>query len=173
MPATTPSHISSLPSSPIGPAQAELITGRTSMIVASRDAQLRPHVMRAVGCRLSDDRRRLTVLLPEEGGSEVLQDLRANQQIAVVFSRPSSNRTIQLKGHDATITPSGPDDQLLAERYLQGFIAEIGALGHPAEVAQTILGYDGALMQVHFTVAAAFEQTPGPAAGQPLPAAAA
>lgn len=156
------------PSPPIGPAQVELITGRVSIIVASRDARLRPHLMRAVGCRLSDDRRRVTVLLPEGGAREVLEDLRDNQQIAVVFSRPSSNLTIQLKGNDATVIPSGPEDKALAERRLQGFIEQIGPLGHGADVAHTTLGHDGALTSVHFTVAAAFEQTPGPAAGQPL-----
>jgi hypothetical protein len=156
------------PSPPIGPAQVELITGRVSIIVASRDARLRPHLMRAVGCRLSQDWRRVTVLLPEGRARELLQDLRDNQQIAVVFSRPSSNLTIQLKGNDATVTPSAPEDQALAERYLQGFIEEIGPLGHSADVAHTILGHDGALTSVHFTVAAAFEQTPGPTAGQPL-----
>jgi hypothetical protein len=156
------------PSSPIGSAQVELITGRVSIIVASRDARLRPHVMRAVGCRLSEDWCRVTVLLPEGGAREVLDDLRHNQQIAVVFSRPSSNQTVQLKGTDATVTPSGPEDKALAERYLEGFIEEIGPLGHSADVAHTILGHDGALNSVHFTVAAAFEQTPGPAAGQPL-----
>jgi hypothetical protein len=156
------------PSSPIGSAQAELITGRVSIIVASRDARLRPHLMRAVGCRLSHDWRRVTVLLPESCGREVLEDLRDNHQIAVVFSRPSSNLTVQLKGNDATVTPSGPEDKALAESYLQGFIEEIGQLGHTADVAHTILGHDGALTSVHFTVAAAFEQTPGPTAGQPL-----
>lgn len=156
------------PAPAIGSAQVELITGRVSIIVASRDARLRPHLMRAVGCRLSPDRRRVTVLLPEGGAGEVLENLRDNHQIAVVFSRPSSNLTVQLKGNDATVTPSGPDDKALAECYLQGFIEEIGPLGHSADVAHTLLGYDGALTAVHFTVAAAFEQTPGPAAGQPL-----
>lgn len=171
--ATPSSPISPAISDPIGPAQADLITGPVSIIVASRDARLRPHLMRAVGCRLSPDRRRVTVLLPEDGAREVLQDLRDNHQVAVVFSRPSSNRTVQLKGDDATVTPGGPEDEALAGTYLQGFIEEIGPLGHPSEVAHTLLGYEGALALVHFTVAAAFEQTPGPTAGQPLPAAAA
>ena len=66
-------------------------------------------------------------------------------------SEPSSNRTLQLKGSDATVAPCGPDDAALAERYLQGFIEEIGQLGLSAEVAHTILGHDGALVAVHFT----------------------
>lgn len=156
------------PSTPLGTAQVELITGRVSIIVASRNAQLRPHLMRAVGCRLAGDYGRVTVLLPEAGGREVLADLRENRQIAVVFSRPSTNQTVQLKGDDATVGPCGPADKALADQYLQGFIEEIGQLGHAAEVAHTILGHDRGLTAVHFTVAAAFEQTPGPAAGQPL-----
>lgn len=158
------------PPSPVGPVQADLISRRISIIVGSRDAGLRPHLMRAVGCRFSPDRRRVTLLLPEGRSRAVLDDLRDNGQIAVVFSEPSSNHTMQLKGSDATVSPCGPDDRALAERYLRGFIEEIGQLGLAAEVAHTILGHDDGLVAVHFTVAAAFEQTPGPAAGQPLAA---
>lgn len=156
------------PSSPIGPEQAALIARHVSIIVGSRDARLRPHLMRAVGCRLSPDRRRVTLLMPQGRSREVLDDLRDNGRIAVVFTEPSSNQTVQLKGDDARVAPCGPDDKDLAEHYLRGFVDEIGQLGLAAEVAQTILGHDGGLVAVHFTVAAAFEQTPGPAAGQAL-----
>lgn len=143
-----------------------------SVIVGSRDALHRPHLMRAVGCRLSADRRRVTVLMPQGSGQAVLDDLRDNGRIAVVFSEPSSNRTLQLKGGDATVAPCEPGDALLADTYLQGFVDEIGQLGFAAEVAHTMLRHGDALMAVHFTVDAAFEQTPGPGAGEPLPAAA-
>lgn len=159
------------PPSPIGPEQAALMARHVSVIVGSRDASQRPHLMRAVGCRLSADRRRVTVLMPQESGQAVLDDLRDNGQIAVVFSEPSSNRTLQLKGGDATVAPCGPGDTALAGAYLQGFVDEIGQLGFAAEVAHTMLRHGDALMAVHFTVAAAFEQTPGPSAGEPLPAA--
>jgi hypothetical protein len=154
--------------SPIGHEHAALIARRVSIMVGSRDAQLRPHLMRAVGCRLSADWRRATLLLPQGSSGQVLDDLRDNGQIAVVFSEPSSNRTLQLKGHDATVTPCGPDDATLAECYVQGFVAEIGHLGFAADIAHTILSHDDTLLAVHFTIAEAFEQTPGPAAGEPL-----
>jgi hypothetical protein len=160
------------PPSPIGPEQAALMARHVSVIVGSRDAQQRPHVMRAVGCRLSPDRRRVTVLMPQASGRAVLDDLCDNGQIAVVFSEPSSNRTLQLKGHDAKVSPCEPGDAALADAYLQGFVDEIGQLGFAAEVAHTMLRHDDEPMAVHFTVAAAFEQTPGPGAGEPLPAAA-
>lgn len=154
--------------SPIGPEQAALMTHRVSIIVASRDANLHPHLMRALGCRVSGDRRRVTLLMAEGRSRRVLDDLRANRRIAVVFTEPSSNRTLQLKGDDAEVRACGDDDGALAERYLQGFIDEIGQLGFAAEVAHTILGHDDDLVAVHFTVAEAFEQTPGPDAGRPL-----
>jgi hypothetical protein len=154
--------------SPIGHEHAALVARRVSIMVGSRDASLRPHLMRAVGCRLSADWRRATLLVPQGSSGEVLNDLRDNGHIAVVFSEPSSNRTLQLKGHDATVTQCGPDDAALAERYVQGFVAEIGKLGFAADVAHTILSQDDTLLAVHFTIAEAFEQTPGPAAGEPL-----
>ena len=157
-------------SSPIGAAQAALIMGCVSIIVGSRDQALRPHLMRAVGCRLSPDGQRVTLLMPQGRGAEVLADLRDNGQIAVVFSEPSSNLTIQLKGQDTTVAPCGPDDAALAEAYLQGFIEEIGQLGHSADVAHAILGHDSGLVAVHFSIASAFDQTPGPTAGNPLAA---
>jgi Pyridoxamine 5'-phosphate oxidase len=154
--------------SPIGPEHAALIARGVSIMVGSRDSNLRPHLMRAVGCRLSADWRRATLLMPQGGGGQVLSDLRDNGRIAVVFSEPSSNRTLQLKGHDATVTPCGSDDAALAERYVQGFVAEIGKLGFAEEVARTILNRDDAVVAVHFMIAEAFEQTPGPGAGEPL-----
>lgn len=158
------------PLSPIGPEQAALITHQVSIIVGSRDARYRPHLMRAVGCRLSDDRRRITLLMPQGSSREVLNDLRENGQIAVVFSEPSSNRTLQLKGGDAVVASCEPGDAALAERYLAGFVDEIGQLGFAAEVAHTLLGHDADLVAVQFTVTAAFDQTPGPSAGEPLAA---
>jgi len=156
--------------SPTGPDLAQLVSRHISIIVGSRDRALRPHLMRAVGCRLSPDGRRVTLLLPQGRSAEVLADLRDNGQIAVVFTEPSSNQTLQVKGQDARVAPCGPDEMALAEAYLQGFVEEIGQLGLAAEVAHTILGHDDGLVAVHFTVASAFDQTPGPAAGRPVAA---
>jgi len=155
----------------LGPEQRALLRRHVSIIVGTRDADHRPHVMRAVGCRLSDDHRRLTVLMPLASGRSVLADLQANGQIAVVISEPSTNLALQLKGEDGTVVAPGPQDLALAERTLLDFVDEIGRLGFPALVAQTMLCHDEGLAAVQFTIAAAFEQTPGPVAGEPLAAA--
>ena len=154
----------------IGPEHAALIRRRVSIIVGSRDERNRPHVMRAVGCRLAEDLRRITVFMPPSSSAHVIADLRANGLIAVVFSEPSSNRTVQFKGVDAVVEPIAPCDELAVDRYLSNFIDEIAQLGFPADVAHTILrrGEGDDLVAVHFTPSAGFEQTPGPTAGQAL-----
>ncbi len=157
----------------IGPDEAALIDRRVSIHVASRDALQRPHLMRAMGCRLSNDRRRLTLFLHAGTSRLVLDDLRANGQIAVVFSEPSSNRTLQFKGGDAVVVPVEPGDEARVQTYIERFAAEIGGLGFAGEVAKTMFDHrPGDLVAVCFTPAAAFDQTPGPKAGAALGSAA-
>jgi hypothetical protein len=153
----------------IGPEPAALLARRVSVIVGSRDAAHHPHVMRAVGCRVSEDRRRITVFLPRASSRPVLEDIAANGQIAVVFSEPTTHRTVQFKGVDATVAPAGPDDEVTVARYLANFAEEIAEIGFSGDVARTMLGHaPGDLAAVHFTPLSGFEQTPGPTAGQAL-----
>jgi hypothetical protein len=157
-----------LPPSPIGAQQAELIGRRVSIIVGSRDAALRPHLMRAVGCMLSDDRREVTVLINQRAAETVLADLRANGLIAVVFSEPTTHHTLQLKGTDAQVLPCDRAGEAVAERHLRRFVDELADIGIRADVARTLLAREGGLAAVRFTVREAYEQTPGPQAGTAL-----
>jgi hypothetical protein len=153
----------------IGPEPAALLARRVSVIVGSRDAAHQPHVMRAVGCRVSDDHRRITVFLPRASSRPVLDDIAANGQIAVVFSEPTTHRTVQFKGLDAIVAPVGPDDEATVARYLANFAEEIAEIGFSGDVAKTMLGHaPGDLAAVHFTPLSGFEQTPGPTAGHAL-----
>lgn len=156
------------PPSPIGPEQAELIGRRVSIIVGSRDAALHPHLMRALACSLSADRRQVTVLINQRSAEQVLADLRANGHIAVVFSEPSTHRTLQLKGVDAQVLACDADGEALAERHLQRFIDELAEIGLSAAVARTVLTREGGLVALRFTVREAYDQTPGPQAGAAL-----
>ncbi|ODU99759.1 MAG: hypothetical protein ABT20_16530 [Rubrivivax sp. SCN 70-15] len=154
--------------SPLGSEPAALIARRVSIIVGTRDAALRPHVMRAAGCRLSDDRRRLLLLMPALRGAEVLADLRANRQVAVVFSEPTTHRTLQVKGHDAVVGDATEEELGLAAPYHVRLADELAQLGFGASVTASLLGRDEPLAAIRFTIAEAFEQTPGPAAGERL-----
>ena len=154
----------------IGPDQAVWLQRPLSFIVGGRDARHRPHLMRAVAGWLSEDRRRFSLLMPERHGGTLLADLRANACIAVVCSEPSSHRTLQLKGRGAQLLPADAEDEARAARYLTGFAAEIGQIGFPARVAEALLAPGGPVWRIEFEIEAAFEQTPGPSAGEPLAA---
>lgn len=139
------------------------------MNVASCDANRMPSVARGYGCRLSSDRRRITVFLSVPQAQPVLRDLRAGHPVAVVFTRPKTHQTIQLKGAGATIAPLGPGDRAVMDAYADAFMAEVGAIGFKEQFSRAIVsGARGEAVGVTFTLAAAFIQTPGPTAGQRL-----
>jgi hypothetical protein len=156
------------PPPPIGPEQAALLAGRLSLVVASRDAALRPHLVRALGCRLEPGARELTVLLSLDAAAPVLADLQANGRISLVCSQPSTHRTLQFKGDDAHRVPLTAADEALAAEHAHRFGEEIGTLGFAPELVQTMLAHEAGMAAVRFTVAEVFEQTPGPRAGSRL-----
>jgi hypothetical protein len=148
---------------------AAFLQGAVSMHVASCAPGRAPGLARAMGCRLSGDRRTVTMLVFASQSASMLEDFRANGRIAVVFSKPSTHRTVQLKGRDARTGPAEPDDSRLVGRYRQGFVEELGHLGYDTSLPRTLLtGTQDDLVAVSFTPAEAFVQTPGPGAGAAL-----
>ena len=154
--------------SPLDADHAAFIQRGVSVIVASRNAELVADVVRGCGCRVSRDRRRLTVLVEPSRAGTLLEDVAANGMVAVVFSQPSTHRTIQLKGTDATIVKVTPGDRSVAARHLAAWIEELGSIGYATDFAGALRGRAERLAAIRFTPSAAFQQTPGPGAGQRL-----
>jgi len=150
-------------------AHAEFIQGGVSVIVATRDAGLVADAVRACGCRVSRDRRRVTVLVEQARAGAVVADVVANGRIAVVFSQPSTHLTIQLKGEDASVVKPKASDRALVAAHREQWVRELCGLGYARRFAEALWGrLPRALVAITFTPSAAFQQTPGPAAGQPL-----
>ena len=144
-----------------------------SVIVGSRDAQLRPSIMRAVGSSVAGDGSEITVFLARPQARQLLQDIAATGWIAVVFSEPSTHRSLQLKATRSTQRDATPADAVLLERYLASLERELGCVGIPAPVGRAMLAHRiEDLVAVSFTPESAFERTPGPRAGTQLGAAA-
>jgi hypothetical protein len=162
---------SPLPAPIIDAAHAAFLLGRVSIVAASRDEHNVPTLMRAVGCRLSRDRRKVTILLRASQSVRLLADLRVDGIIAVVFSEPSTHRTLQLKGEGADVHPLQRGDATLLARYRDVMVAEICPLGYAEALIRAMLScpVDDAVA-VTFRPTRAFSQTPGPGAGRPLPA---
>jgi hypothetical protein len=140
-----------------------------SITAASRDDRNVPRIGRCLGCRITADRNQVTVLIASAQYRVFFEALAASRTIAVVYSLPSTHRTLQLKGVDGAAGPLAPGDAELAARHVESFVEELGALGYNRDMVRTAHWCDvGELQAVTFTPSAAFEQTPGPGAGAPL-----
>jgi hypothetical protein len=153
----------------LDPELAAFIQGGVSVVIASSNARLEPDVVRGCGCRVSRDRRRVTVLFDLSRGDRILQDCAASRQIAVVFTQPSTHRTIQLKGTDAATVRTAAADRAVARDHRERWIQELVQLGYTLEFSAAIWGsLPTSLAAIAFTPTSAYQQTPGPTAGQPL-----
>ena len=147
----------------------DMMTRGVSTIVGSRDLANRPSIMRAVGSQVSDGGRHITVFLARSQSRQLLQDVAATGEVAVVFSEPATHRTVQLKAHQAQIRAATEADAPVLARYLQSMEHEIQRIGYPPPMTRAMLFHRlDDLVAISFTPALAFDQTPGPQAGAPL-----
>ncbi|HEX4519859.1 MAG TPA: hypothetical protein VH063_09795 [Gaiellaceae bacterium] len=138
-----------------------------AVAVATRDEELRPTFARGWGPVVSHDGTMLALCVGAEPESATLSNLERTGAIAVGFSPPTRARALQVKGTSLSIEVPGPAALELAERHLDAFCAEAESIGFSPELSRRL--YEPSeLVLVRFTVAEAFEQTPGPTAGRPL-----
>ena len=140
-----------------------------SVIVGSRDAKLRPSIMRAVGSRVEADGRDITVYLSRPQSRQLVQDLAATGHIAVVFSVPSTHRSVQLKASRVEMRNADADDAPVLARYLASMEHEVQQVGFAPPLTRAMLAHRlEDVVAVRFTPEQAFDQTPGPKAGTKL-----
>src|SRR5690348_16283875 len=106
---------------------AEFLQSGVSMHAASVSG-LTPQITRAAGCRVSQDRRTVTIYVAESHSQALLADLGANGAIAVVFTRPLTHRAVQLKGTDARVVEASAEDAALVDRQAAAFNSELAGM---------------------------------------------
>lgn len=143
-----------------------LLEGLVAIHVATRDASLVPDEVMAAAALLDAEGKRLTVYLPVATSTTSLANLRENGAIAVVLSQPLTHRTVQLKGRAETVRPARDEEREAVERGAAGFDAEVETIGLPPAVVRRRTRWP--CHAVTFVVAEAYEQTPGPRAGEPM-----
>lgn len=137
-----------------------------SVIVGSRDTSMRPSVMRAVGSDVSADGCRITVYLARSQSRQLLQDIAATGEVAAVFSQPATHRTVQVKARSARVRPAEEADRAVLARYLASMEHEIARVGYAPEMTRAMLWHRlEDVVAVTFEPEQAFDQTPGPRAG--------
>lgn len=140
-----------------------------SLSVASCGHANLPSVARALGCRIADDQRKVRIMVSEKQAADVLAHVAQRGALAVVFSEPSTHRTVQLKGQDASVEKVVAADLQAVARYRASFVQELVPLGYDPKLIHALLACpDADLAVLAFTPNAAFSQTPGPNAGQAL-----
>lgn len=154
---------------PLEPALAAFITSRLSIQVAASDGHGLASLVRAVGCRVSADRCRVTVLVSRSQAAPVLAGVAANGMLAAVFNEPESHRTVQLKGRDACVEMATAEDEAALVPYAADFSGRLAVFRVPEAYVRTLVSCaPGDLVAISFTPSEAYGQTPGPRAGMRL-----
>jgi hypothetical protein len=149
--------------------RADFITHHVAINVASCNAARMPSVVRAHGCRVSPDRRRVTVFVSVPRAARLIADLRAGGGIAAVFTLPHTHETIQLKGARADVVPLAPGDDACIRAYVESFVEELRRIGYREALGRAVMSSaDEESVGLTFEPTAAFVQTPGPKAGSRL-----
>jgi hypothetical protein len=89
--------------------------------------------------------------------------------VALTLVHPSTYRTYQLKGRIEAVCEGDAEDMALADDYIGRMIGMLGALGVERDVIDRWCGID-AVTRVAIRADDLFDQTPGPRAGERIPA---
>jgi hypothetical protein len=129
----------------------------------------RPGICRALGADVLPDGR-VIVLVARDAGSQALEAIRETRRVALVLARPFTHRTLHLKGEDAEEVETQPEHHALLSARLDAFVEQIGPFGFTREqlTASWFAVGEGDLLVVRFSLSGAWDQTPGPGAGQPV-----
>jgi hypothetical protein len=101
--------------------------------------------------------------------TQLLADIRDNGAIAIVFSEPSTHRSVQIKGRDAAVAGATETDWRVIDAYRDAFVRELAPMGYDELLIHTLLSCAPAdAVALRFTPSEAYLQTPGPGAGTPL-----
>ncbi len=127
-----------------------------------------PQLCRAIAFRLEPDHR-ISVLLPAPAANGLVQAILERPFVAMVCCQPSTHQALQIKGRDAVIRPACVDDWRTRADFKQRFIDEIEPYGFGEDFASAWLDVPPEHWRaLTFTPTGAWNQTPGPGAGQPV-----
>jgi hypothetical protein len=153
---------------------AAFLRTESTVVVSAASPGGVPELCLGLACLIDADGRRLRAVFDQRSAGPLL-DLVAGgcDRVALVGSRPTDLRTVQVKGHGATLEPLPVSERAEVARVLAAMRIEFGRVGFGDPYASTLLDHDpAALVCIGFVPDAVFEQTPGPRAGQALGAAA-
>lgn len=140
-----------------------------SMHVGACNAAGQPQLTRALAVRARDDGA-VELLVPSVASAALIDAVNAAGQVATVFCQPTTHRTLQIKGGHAIARPTSAADWPQLPHNRRAFAHEIQAYGFDETFCAAWFGAAGdSLHSIVFQPTGAWNQTPGPAAGAPVP----
>jgi hypothetical protein len=123
---------------------------------------------RALAARVMKDGT-IRLVYAEVGNAAITASVAAGGPIAVTFSAPLSHRTVQIKGFFSRQEELQLEDEDGVRQQTDAFAQMLAAVGEPPAFVQAFSDYRSSpLCVLSFPAQEAFEQTPGPGAGQAL-----
>jgi len=154
------------PAPTIAPELASFFEGGVAIVVATRDAEMRPQISRAWGTRVADDGSALTICVTAGEGSRTVDNMRANGAIALTFSSPTTYRTVQAKGVVTDLREPSERDVARRDEHLEDLSDQGEQVGIERRLTRRLAR--GEAIAVTVAVRELYEQTPGPGAGTRL-----
>jgi hypothetical protein len=142
----------------------DLLGHGVSVIVATRDATLRPQIARGWGPEALSPHGPLRLCVETRAGSRTLENLVCGTRIAVTFTRPSTYRSIQAKGIVAAIDAPTEGQLHRVDDHWEAYAVEAERFGLSERLVTRILDREW-LLAVTVTLEDIYDQTPGPRAG--------
>jgi hypothetical protein len=143
----------------------EFIESGVATLVGTGDPSGRPHVAYGWAPRVKDETT-VEVFLDAARAETTLANLEANGRIAVTVAHPVSVRSVQLKGRFREAGPPEAGDNEYVQQRREDLVTSTSLIGDPPDVIRAIWLEE--VIRLSFTAEQAFDQTPGPNAGQPL-----
>lgn len=128
-----------------------------------------PQVVRALALRIEPDHR-VSLLLSTPSADGLLAAVGEVPVVALTACQPSTHRAIQVKGRGAELSAADPAQWADRLAFKDRFLAEIEPYGYDEVFVDAWLDVPPEQWRVvTFTPTGAWNQTPGPGAGQAMP----
>jgi hypothetical protein len=144
----------------------EFIESDVATLVGTGDDEGRPQIAYGWAPRVVNPDGVVEVFLDTARAEGTISNLRANGRIAVTMAHPVSYRSVQIKGKFRDVSDPEEADIPYVQERREGFVTSTSLIGDPPNTIRNM--WLDEVIKVAFTVDAAFDQTPGPNAGQPL-----
>jgi hypothetical protein len=134
--------------------------------VGTRDEHLQPEGARALAAEVEPDGRHLVVYVATPAVERLVPNLESNGQVAVVFVRPTDDRSCQVKGAFVSRRPATDGERATIEHQWEGFLRKLEYIGIPRLTTREWPRWPAEAIRIRAT--ALFDATPGPHAGAAL-----